>query len=189
MLVASLVALLVSGFRLFSSAFGTYEAAFVFGLVFGLVAGYGFNAAATAWPSYVLARGWLALRHRLPWRLMRFLADAHRRGVLRQAGAVSSSGTSNCSTARQPGGGQAVGRASLAVRQRGDLRMSGGATTSSAGALVHSHRGRPGERSEDRSGLSVAVIASATWPAASASAADTSAAAESIGAAATTASR
>jgi len=91
--------------------------------------------------------------------------------------------------ARQPGGGQAVGRASLAVRQRGDLRMSGSATTSSAGALVHSHRGRPGERSEDRSGLSVAVIASATWPAASASAADTSAAAESIGAAATTASR
>jgi hypothetical protein len=88
LLVASLVALLVSGFSLFSSAFGTYEAAFVFGLVFGLVAGYGFNAAATAWPSYVLARGWLALRHRLPWRLMRFLADAHRRGVLRQAGAV-----------------------------------------------------------------------------------------------------
>jgi hypothetical protein len=60
----------------------------VFGLVFGLVAGFGFNAAATAWPSYVLARGWLALQHRLPWPLMRFLADAHRRGVLRQAGAV-----------------------------------------------------------------------------------------------------
>jgi hypothetical protein len=31
---------------------------------------------------------WLALRGRLPWRLMRFLADAHvHRGVLRQAGA------------------------------------------------------------------------------------------------------
>jgi RecA/RadA recombinase len=42
----------------------------------------------TAWPSYVLTRGWLALRHRLPWRLMSFLADAHKRGVLRQAGAV-----------------------------------------------------------------------------------------------------
>jgi hypothetical protein len=42
----------------------------------------------TAWPSYAVARTWLALRHRLPWPLMGFLADAHRRGVLRQAGAV-----------------------------------------------------------------------------------------------------
>jgi hypothetical protein len=40
------------------------------------------------WPWYGIARIWLALRHRLPWRLMSFLADAHRRGVLRQAGAV-----------------------------------------------------------------------------------------------------
>ena len=35
-----------------------------------------------------IARVWLALRHRLPWPLMDFLADAHQRGVLRQAGAV-----------------------------------------------------------------------------------------------------
>jgi NACHT domain len=41
-----------------------------------------------AWPSYGLARVWLALHHRLPWPLMGFLTDAHRRGVLRQAGAV-----------------------------------------------------------------------------------------------------
>ena len=41
-----------------------------------------------AWPSYGIARMWLALRRRLPWPLMGFLADAHRRGVLRQAGAV-----------------------------------------------------------------------------------------------------
>jgi len=39
-------------------------------------------------PCYEIARIWLALRHRLPWQLMAFLADAHRRGVLRQAGAV-----------------------------------------------------------------------------------------------------
>jgi hypothetical protein len=32
--------------------------------------------------------GWLAFTHRLPWRPMSFLADAHQRGVLRQAGAV-----------------------------------------------------------------------------------------------------
>jgi len=38
----------------------------------------------TASPSYGLARAWLALRHQLPWQLMGFLADAHKRGVLRQ---------------------------------------------------------------------------------------------------------
>ena len=32
--------------------------------------------------------GWLAFRHRLPWSLMGFLADAHQRGVLRQVGVV-----------------------------------------------------------------------------------------------------
>jgi hypothetical protein len=41
-----------------------------------------------AWPTYEVARLWLAVRHQLPWQLMGFLADAHRRGVLRQAGAV-----------------------------------------------------------------------------------------------------
>lgn len=41
-----------------------------------------------AWPSYALARAWLALRHKLPWQLTGFLTDAHKRGVLRQAGAV-----------------------------------------------------------------------------------------------------
>jgi hypothetical protein len=42
----------------------------------------------TPWPSYEIARIWLALHHRLPWRLMSFLTDAHRRGVLRQVGAA-----------------------------------------------------------------------------------------------------
>ncbi|GAA3885103.1 NACHT domain-containing protein [Streptomyces sedi] len=37
---------------------------------------------------FTLARCWLAARRRLPWRLMPFLADAHRRGVLRQGGAT-----------------------------------------------------------------------------------------------------
>lgn len=41
-----------------------------------------------AWPSYAIARICLAMRHRLPWSLELFLADAHQRGVLRQAGAV-----------------------------------------------------------------------------------------------------
>jgi hypothetical protein len=62
------------------------------GSVVGSVAGFAFvlvfDLVKTAWPSYMLDRGWLALRHRLPWSLMGFLADAHGRGVLRQAGAV-----------------------------------------------------------------------------------------------------
>ncbi|HEX3965787.1 MAG TPA: NACHT domain-containing protein [Trebonia sp.] len=43
---------------------------------------------ALAWPSYITALASLSLRHRLPRRLMKFLADAHKRGVLRQVGAV-----------------------------------------------------------------------------------------------------
>jgi NACHT domain len=43
---------------------------------------------ADAWPSYREARFRLAVRRRLPWRTQSFLADAHRRGVLRQLGAV-----------------------------------------------------------------------------------------------------
>jgi hypothetical protein len=38
--------------------------------------------------AYGISRIWLALHNQLPWRLMSFLADAHRRGVLRQAGVV-----------------------------------------------------------------------------------------------------
>jgi NACHT domain len=57
------------------------------GLAAGLMVGLG-NMLQSAWPSYMITRGWLALHHRLPWPLMSFLADAHRRGVLRQAGSV-----------------------------------------------------------------------------------------------------
>ncbi|MGW4874631.1 NACHT domain-containing protein [Streptomyces chartreusis] len=42
----------------------------------------------SAWSWFLLTRVWLALQGKLPWRLLRFLDDAHRRGVLRQAGAV-----------------------------------------------------------------------------------------------------
>jgi hypothetical protein len=40
----------------------------------------------TVWPTFGIVRFWLALSAKLPWRLMRFLADAHQRGVLRQFG-------------------------------------------------------------------------------------------------------
>ncbi|MFJ7212843.1 SEFIR domain-containing protein [Amycolatopsis sp. NPDC098790] len=46
------------------------------------------SVAYTSWGRFVVARGWFALTGRLPWRLMEFLDDAHRRGVLRQAGSV-----------------------------------------------------------------------------------------------------
>jgi hypothetical protein len=40
------------------------------------------------WGWFVLVRLWLAPRGRLPWRLMTFLEDAHRLGILRQIGGV-----------------------------------------------------------------------------------------------------
>src|SRR5207244_3307474 len=65
---------LVTGLRL----------ALSFCLVGGVAAlAYGF---ARPWVSYTVARTWLALRGRLPWRLMSFLDDAHRLGLLRQVG-------------------------------------------------------------------------------------------------------
>jgi hypothetical protein len=59
------------------------------GLVIGLVAGLAVGLSRTMWGWFAAARWWLALRGRLPWRLMRFLTDAHQqRGALRQAGAA-----------------------------------------------------------------------------------------------------
>jgi hypothetical protein len=61
------------------------------GAMMGAWAGIGVGAALAlraSWPSYEVVRIWLALRRQLPWQLTDFLADAHRRGVLRQVGAV-----------------------------------------------------------------------------------------------------
>ncbi|WP_432953476.1 NACHT domain-containing protein [Micromonospora haikouensis] len=59
------------------------------GLLTAVGAGLGAVLSLTAWGQWVvLARIWLPLTRRLPWRVMTFLEDAHRkRGVLRQAGA------------------------------------------------------------------------------------------------------
>jgi len=65
------------------------------GLALGLLFGAMFLAFtgliyifAVKWPHFELARVCLALQRRVPWSLLGFLDDAHRRGVLRQAGAV-----------------------------------------------------------------------------------------------------
>ncbi|KAA2252404.1 NACHT domain-containing protein [Solihabitans fulvus] len=62
-------------------------AALVAGALFGLAVGLTV-APCRSWGAFVLARTWLALRGQTPLRLTRFVDDAHRRGVLRQAGAV-----------------------------------------------------------------------------------------------------
>ncbi len=58
------------------------------GVLATVLAGIAGSFGRAAWPSYLMARTWLMLRHRLPRCLMAFLADAHERGVLRQEGAV-----------------------------------------------------------------------------------------------------
>jgi hypothetical protein len=59
------------------------------GLAVELALLMGFAAAlGSAWGRFLITRIWLALQGGAPLRLMRFLDDAHHRGVLRQAGAA-----------------------------------------------------------------------------------------------------
>lgn len=70
----------------FGQAKGTTAGLFV-GAVGGLSLSFGF-VLGTAWAWYQAVRCWLAFRGKVPLRLMRFLKDAHRRGILRQTGSV-----------------------------------------------------------------------------------------------------
>jgi hypothetical protein len=60
------------------------------GVLAGVGLGFGASLAAAfiqgVWGAFAITRCWLALSRRLPWRLMRFLDDAHRLGLLRQVG-------------------------------------------------------------------------------------------------------
>ena len=61
------------------------------GIAYGITLGIGYRTAGLttpAFPTFLIARMWLAVRRELPWSLMPFLEDAHRRGVLRQQGTV-----------------------------------------------------------------------------------------------------
>src|SRR5262249_7288889 len=64
----------------------------VFGLSFGAVVGFAFrlalNGYGSVWPQWIFAREILTIRRRVPQRLIAFLSDAHKRGVLRQVGPV-----------------------------------------------------------------------------------------------------
>jgi hypothetical protein len=57
------------------------------GLAYGLVIGLTYSITHAASPGFLIVSWWLALRGKTPWRLMRFLDDAYRRSILRQAGA------------------------------------------------------------------------------------------------------
>ncbi|MEU6408791.1 BTAD domain-containing putative transcriptional regulator [Microbispora sp. NPDC046933] len=65
----------------------TFASGLAVGGVFGLAVGLTV-ASSRAWGAFAVTRAWLALSGRAPLRLIRFLDDAHRRGVLRQTGAV-----------------------------------------------------------------------------------------------------
>ncbi|WP_125644945.1 hypothetical protein [Nonomuraea sp. WAC 01424] len=63
----------------------------VVGLVVGLVGGFvvgPLKGNRHAWLAFTIATAWLALKRRLPWRIMDFLDDAHRLGLLRAVGPV-----------------------------------------------------------------------------------------------------
>ena len=58
------------------------------GLAVALIFSLAISVFGLAWPQWVVIRGWLTLRGSLPIDLDKFLADAHKRGVLRQVGAA-----------------------------------------------------------------------------------------------------
>lgn len=85
--IESTLAVWIIGIRILSGYFynggavlPSFIAAVAVGLAIALIR--------TPWLSYQIARSWLALRGKIPWSLLTFLEDAHRRGVLRQVGAV-----------------------------------------------------------------------------------------------------
>jgi hypothetical protein len=68
----------------FVEGFATFV---ISGLLVGAVVGTLCGSQIAPWAKFTVTRCWLAIRRQLPWHLMDFLADARKRGVLRQAGA------------------------------------------------------------------------------------------------------
>jgi hypothetical protein len=67
---------------------GDTAAIILAGLIGAFYAGAAAGMGKAAWGWFTLARSWWFLRRRAPLRSVRFLRDAHRRGILRQVGAV-----------------------------------------------------------------------------------------------------
>lgn len=71
------------------SALRGLQTGLVFAVEGAIAGGIGYGLAFTAWGQWLgIARIWLPMTGRLPWRPVAFLDDACRRGVLRQSGAV-----------------------------------------------------------------------------------------------------
>ncbi len=70
------------------SATGEFVWLYIVGLVPAVLTALAIGIRQAAWSQYAVARCYLALRAKLPYDLMAFLADAHDRGVLRRTGAV-----------------------------------------------------------------------------------------------------
>ncbi|MGW1594960.1 NACHT domain-containing protein [Streptomyces sp. NPDC002343] len=68
---------------------GAKAAAWAIRVGYGAIIGLTLGAFHVAWAEFVASRTFLAIRRKVPWRLMLFLQDAHeQRGVLRQIGTV-----------------------------------------------------------------------------------------------------
>ncbi len=88
---------------------GALTVGFMAGAMFGFAAGLTVLLS-RAWGAFVLSRIWLALLRKVPLRLMRFLDDAHRRGVLRQVGGVYQFRHARLQDRLANGSGRAEGR-------------------------------------------------------------------------------
>jgi hypothetical protein len=89
--VAGSVAIWVASYKTGAAAPPTGEwvtAGLATGLSLSVLVAVGFaiTALGTTWPRWLMARTWLALTGRLPWRLLTSLESARERGILRQAG-------------------------------------------------------------------------------------------------------
>jgi hypothetical protein len=60
----------------------------IVGCIYGVTLGFGATLVQSAWTRWLIARMWLFGSRQAPWHLLRFLEDAHKRGVLRQSGAA-----------------------------------------------------------------------------------------------------
>lgn len=84
--VTAVLATLVSGCTAAFTTHVAYGLGFVPGLCGGFVGAFTACMVFNAWPVFRLAHAWLAWKDKLPWRLMAFLEESRRYGVLRQEG-------------------------------------------------------------------------------------------------------